>query len=218
LANLVAEVTADFERYDCARALKIIEEFFWRFCDDYIELVKDRAYQQGPAAVSAQITLRTAISVLLQLFAPFLPYTCEEAWSWGRAQAIPAPEFDSASVHRATWPDPATLRARCASGGSGADYVAEIGLSGASAPSVLQVAAEVLRQIRKAKSDAKRSVRAEVQRVKVRDTGPRLAAVQAVLEDLRSAGNVAELVTTELPDGAQADIEVQLLESRTSTN
>jgi valyl-tRNA synthetase len=81
---------------------------------------------------------------------------------------------------------------------------------------VLLVAAEVLRHIRKAKSDAKRSVRAEVERVIVRDTGPRLAAVQTVLEDLRSAGNVAELITIELPDGAEAIVDVRLLESRSS--
>jgi valyl-tRNA synthetase len=83
---------------------------------------------------------------------------------------------------------------------------------------VLQVAAEVLGRIRKAKSDAKRSVRAEVARVKVVDTGPRLAAVQTVREDLRSAGNVAELITVELTDGAEADVEVQLLENHSSAN
>jgi valyl-tRNA synthetase len=83
---------------------------------------------------------------------------------------------------------------------------------------VLLVAAEVLGKIRKAKSDAKRSVRAEVARVKVVDTGPRLAAVQIVREDLRSAGNVAELITVELTDGAEANVEVQLLESPSTTS
>jgi len=55
-----------------------------------------------------------------------------------------------------------------------------------------------------------------VERVIVRGIGPRLAAVQTVLEDLRSAGNVAELITIALPDGAEAIVRVQLLENRSS--
>jgi valyl-tRNA synthetase len=221
LAALVEEATAAFEQYDYARALKITEEFFWRFCDDYLELVKDRAYHQGPAAFSARTTLRTAVSVLLRLFAPVLPYACEEAWSWGRTEAGARPEFTTGSVHRASWPDPESLRARAGASMDTdvrADSVGGSELSGPSAPSVLLVAAEVLRQIRKAKSDAKRSVRAEVAKVKVVDTRARLAAVQTVLEDLRSAGNVAELITVELTGGAEATVEVQLHEINSSTS
>ena len=218
LAIVVEDATTDFEQYDYARALKLTEEFFWRFCDDYLELVKDRAYGQGPAADSARTTLRTAVSVLLRLFAPFLPYACEEAWSWGHTEGGALPEFGTGSVHRSSWPEAAGLRAlTSARADADADFGPETAVSGPSAPSVLQVAAEVLRQIRKAKSDAKRSVRAEVARVTVRDIGPRLAAVQTVLEDLRSAGNVAELITVELRDGAEANVEVQLLENHSST-
>lgn len=213
LARLVEEVTADFEQYDYARALKITEEFFWGFCDDYLELVKDRAYHEGPAAASAQTTLQAAVSVLLRLFAPFLPYACEEAWSWGSASWGSAA---AGSVHRAAWPDPTLLRTQAGAGVGAVGFVGNEALSGPSAPSVLQVAAEVLRTIRKAKSDAKRSVRAEVGSVRVMDTGPRLAAVQAALGDLRSAGNVAELITVELTDGTEANIEVELLESHSN--
>jgi valyl-tRNA synthetase len=214
LATVVEQATADFEQYDYARALKLTEEFFWRFCDDYLELVKDRAYADGPGADSARTTLRTAVSVLLRLFAPFLPYACEEAWSWGHSRTGALPEFGTGSVHRSTWPEAAGLRAQA---GAHVDFGAETAVSEPSALSVLAVAADVLGQIRKAKSDAKRSVRAEVARVTVRDIGPRLAAVQTVREDLRSAGNVAELITVELSDGAEANVEVQLLESHSST-
>jgi valyl-tRNA synthetase len=205
LALLVRETTTAFEGYDYARALKITEEFFWRFCDDYLELVKDRAYADGPAAESAQTALRTAVSVLLRLFAPFLPYVTEEAWSWAAQpdadeapSGVALPGFTAGSVHRASWPVP-----------DEASEVSEVSDAGES--SVLEVAAEVLRQIRRAKSDAKRSIRAEVASVVVADTAARIAAVRLVLSDLRSAGNVAELELVELADPGEPSIDVRLL-------
>jgi valyl-tRNA synthetase len=202
LATLIDEATSAFENYDYARALQVTEEFFWRFCDDYLELVKVRAYREGADSASARAALRIAVSTLLRLFAPILPYVTEEAWSWGRTEAGPLPGFTDGSVHRAAWPQAAELRT----------------LSNAAAlpegdPSVLVVAADVLRQIRKAKSDAKRSVRAEATSVTVVDSPPRIAAVEAVLDDLRSAGNARELITVELRNGAKATVEVQLPEA-----
>jgi valyl-tRNA synthetase len=202
LATLIDDATGAFENYDYARALQATEEFFWRFCDDYLELVKVRAYGDGPESASARAALCIAVSVLLRMFAPFLPYVTEEAWSWGQTEAGPRPGFTVGSVHRASWPGNAELRT----------------LSGAatqpdSDPAVLVIAADVLRQIRKAKSDAKRSVRAEATSVTVMDTRPGIAAVQAVLGDLRSAGNVRQLITVEMPEGAEATVEVQLPEA-----
>ena len=189
LSDLVETVTADFDGYDYARALQQTEEFFWQFCDDYLELVKDRAYGTGSASSSAQLALRTAVSVLLRLFAPFLPYVTEEVWSWDQA----------GSVHRSAWPSSEEIRS----------------LTSASAEiSVLVVAADVLRQIRKAKSDAKKSVRAEVRTVTVSDTADRLSAVRSVLADLRSAGNVTgELTTVEIAADAASSVDVELQEA-----
>ncbi|MGO2091796.1 MAG: valine--tRNA ligase [Microbacterium gubbeenense] len=106
LDRVIDQATASLDAYDHARALEVSESFFWTFCDDYLELVKERAYEGGPAGASAAVALRTALSTLLRLLAPVISFATEEAWSW----------FQDGSVHTAAWPvssgaagDPAVL-------------------------------------------------------------------------------------------------------------
>ncbi len=174
LAATVAEATESFAGYQYHRALERAEEFFWRFCDDYIELVKVRAYAGGDLGRSAQAALSVALSTLLRLFAPVLPFVTEEAWSW----------WQSGSVHRAPWPDAGELR----------------GVSCGADPAVLDVTSSVLAEVRRAKSEHKRSQRSEVAVLSIGDSADHVAAIRAAETDLRHAGHVRELVLAQAPE------------------
>ena len=101
LEQVVREATQAFEDYEYAKALQLTETFFWTFTDDYVELVKDRAYGGRGEAEQASVhaALATTLDALLRLFAPFLPFATEEVWSWWRGGVE-----QGASVHRAEWP------------------------------------------------------------------------------------------------------------------
>ncbi len=95
LAYLIEEATATFEKYEYARALQICESFFWSFTDDFVELIKDRAYgARGEQEQASVLTaLATTLDALLRLFAPFLPFVTEEIWSWWRAGSVHRAEY-----------------------------------------------------------------------------------------------------------------------------
>ncbi len=135
LGRVIEEATRAYEGFDHARALEVTEQFFWTFCDDYLELVKERAYTgEGAAQASAVAALRTAIDVMLRLLAPVLPFATEEVWAWTH----------EGSVHTATWP-----------------RASELGTS-TGPRGLLPAVSEALIGIRRAKTDAKASQKTPV--------------------------------------------------------
>jgi valyl-tRNA synthetase len=188
LAVVIEEASAAFEEYDYARALERTEAFFWSFCDDYLELVKARAYgnagEPGPASAQAALTL--ALSALLRLLAPITPFVTEEVWSWWR----------DGSIHTAPWPTVSEL---------GSSIAEDHGPA-----SALEVAADVLGSIRRAKTTAKRSMRSQVASLRVTDSAERVAALLSAEGDLRDAGGVVSLVTRVAEAADQASVDVVL--------
>jgi valyl-tRNA synthetase len=170
LAALVTEATESLEGYDYARVLQRTEAFFWRFCDDYVELVKARRYgeQGAEGAASANAALTSALSVLLRLFAPFLPFVTEEVWSWWR----------EGSIHVAPWPRAAELESIVADNSEGAKQAD----SGA-----YEWATQVLFEVRKQRSEAKQPLRVPITSVAVRAERADLDRMALVEADLRAA-------------------------------
>jgi valyl-tRNA synthetase len=170
LGALVDETTRAFEEYDYARVLQRTEAFFWRFCDDYLELVKGRRYgEQGPAgAASANAALTTALSVMLRLFAPFLPFVTEEVWSWWR----------EGSVHTAAWPTPEELRSRLLDNSEAVRQADQ---------RVYDWSIDVLFEVRKQRSEAKQPLKVPISAVTVKAAQADLDCMPVVEADLRGA-------------------------------
>jgi valyl-tRNA synthetase len=187
LRVLIDECTNAFVHYDSARALEKTEAFFWSFCDDYVELVKIRAYggADEAATTSARATLSLVLSALQRLFAPFLPFVTEEVWHW----------WHDDSIHRAPWPLVEEL-----------DDVARPTEPGLIFTSV----GNVLEAIRREKSEAKLSQRAEVRNVVA--VGPEhwTNAIRLGEGDLRDAGAVHSI---EYGESADISISVTLVDN-----
>ena len=179
LSQLVYESTEQFEAYDYARVLERSERFFWAFCDDYLELVKARRYGDltREGAASANSAMLVALSALLRLFAPFLPFVTEEVWSWWR----------EGSIHRAAWP-------------TWDEVVAPIDGADAGAVEVFAQSQLALAEVRRLKALAKRPAKAVIERaVLPRSFEPLTPAAH----DLKAAVHIRALSFADL---AEADL------------
>jgi valyl-tRNA synthetase len=170
LASVVDEATRDLDGYDYTKALQRSEEFFWRFCDDYLELVKGRRYgEQTPeGAASANSALASCLSVLLRLFAPFLPFVTEEVWSW----------WQSGSIHTSAWPTRAELDSLI---GDHSERTRQ------EDQAIYEWATEVLFEVRKQRSEAKQPLKVPITGVTVTADQESLRRMQNVDADLRAA-------------------------------
>ncbi len=192
LRGVITAATEALASYDHSRALELTESFFWTFCDDYLELVKERAYNregkwEESEAASARAALALVIDNVCRLLAPYLPFVAEEVWSWYRA----------GSIHRASWPTVEPLE------GVGGD------------PAVLAAASGALIALRRVKSEAKVSPRTPFLSVVLEAPAESADAIRGVVADLSAASKVEgsfDLVPYEVAKGAEAETRVASFE------
>jgi len=176
LSWLVRESTEQLEAYDYARVLEQTERFFWSFCDDYLELVKARRYGDftPEGAASANSAMLVALSTLLRLFAPYLPFVTEEVWSWWRP----------GSVHRASWP-------------MAEEVVAPIGGDDAAAVTVFNQSKLALGEVRRIKALEKRPVKAVIERAVL---PAQFRSLEPASRDFRAAAHIRDLTFGEVDE------------------
>jgi valyl-tRNA synthetase len=169
LALLVRESTEQLDAYDYARVLERTESFFWGFCDDYLELVKSRRYGDFGAggAASANSAMLVALSTLLRLFAPYLPFVAEEVWSWWRP----------GSVHTAKWP-------------TAEEVLEPIGGADQHAISAREATQAALADVRRVKSVLKKPVKAVISKAVLPSA---FEGLRPAARDFQAATHIREL-------------------------
>ena len=166
LAEVITGATKAYEEFNYTKALELTEQFFWTFTDDYVELVKERAYRENDAdAESAKAALAEALMIMLRLFAPVMPFVTEEVWSW----------WQSGSVHQQSWPTVAELDGIIGD----AKLHREIGA--------------VIADIRRVKTDAQQSMKARIATAIISGPAESIARLQSAQADLISAGGIDNL-------------------------
>ena len=175
LARVIDQATQALDDYEHSKALETVESFFWNFCDNYIELAKNRAYGTAEATgrtpdqaqvLSARTTLGLVLDALDRLLAPFLPFASEEVWQWMHQ--------GEGSVHRAPWPQAEAYREAA----QGQD------------PELLTWAGKALASLRRIKSEAKVSMKTPILSASLSVAPEGLEAVKAALDDIAEAGKV----------------------------
>lgn len=175
MSLVVKQATDYLNNYEHSKALEVIENYFWQFCDDYIELVKNRAYGTADAigntpsetaVLSARTALGMGLDAFARLLAPYLPYSTEEVWSWMHA--------GEGSVHTAPWPKPLAYA------------TAAFNVS----PDILAHAGATLAALRGIKSKAKVSMKTPIERVRLAVSDDVRASIRAALSDIAEAGRV----------------------------
>lgn len=180
LGDVIDSATKALHDYDYTSALEAAERYFWMFCDNYIELVKERAYSGTPEAESAAAASSIALRTLLKLFAPFMPYVTEEVWSW----------FHTTSVHTQSWPV-ATDVATTAPGNA----------------DLLRIVGELVSGVRGVKTDAKVKQRHAVLSATITGTDDERNLVQSVEGDVKA---VCKIDTVTYEDGELGVKNVEL--------
>ncbi|MBI4146111.1 valine--tRNA ligase [Candidatus Woesearchaeota archaeon] len=162
LAQTISAAAEAFDHYEYSKARMVIDQFFWRdFCDNYVELVKNRAYEGSAAEkLSCQVALLACLSAVVRLMAPFTPFICEEVY-----QLYLKSREGVKSVHLSGWPV--------------APKVDE------SAEKVGEVVLAVLAAVRKKKSEAKVSMKVPLKRLVIECS----VDISAALDDLKATVN-----------------------------
>jgi len=104
LHKVIKDSTESFDRYEYSKTKSEVEKFFWQtFCDQYLEIVKDRLYNPDSrgkeARKSGQESLFQTILTVIKMVAPIMPHITEEIYQlyWAKKEGCK-------SVHISNWP------------------------------------------------------------------------------------------------------------------
>jgi valyl-tRNA synthetase len=169
--NLQKTFIKSMDKYEIAFALDELERFFWDFCDNYIEIVKDRLYNPqahgANAKESGQFALYTVLLGMLKMFHNFMPHITEEIYSQSFANTEPKPFLHMTKYSEIEFADESVIE----KGNRALDVIAEI---------------------RKKKSVEQVGMKTRVKQVTVQSENTEF--LKSVEQDIKSVGSVDNVI------------------------
>lgn len=186
LNDIVSKATKAFEGLDYARSLEVTEASFWDFCDNYVEIVKSRAYgsQGKDMALQAGATLKIALNTYTKLFAPIAPFTCEEIYSW----------ISNESIHIQAWPNEEDILGRVSDKAIGDEIYAYL--------------SDLSMYPRRYKTENKISLKTELANMKISDLDEKLVYAPVIELDLKEVAR-ADSITWNSAKELNVEIEAK---------
>lgn len=167
--DLTKKVKEFYMKYNIAEGKKLAENFFWKtFCDNYLEIIKNRVYRgKGDKKISAQYTLYYSLLAILKMFSPVTPFITEDIY-----QNYFKKYEKEKSIHISAWPEQIKIKNKNTD--------------------VFDLMIDIVSKVRQAKSNAKKSVKAEIILTLDKKTKGKL---KYVLDDLRAVINAKDIKT-----------------------
>ncbi|MBI5871692.1 valine--tRNA ligase [archaeon] len=168
LNEIVGECTKFFDEYEYSKAKGAVENFFWHeFCDNYLEIVKDRLYNAArKGKQSALFALYNSLFIMIRLFAPIMPFITEEIY-----QLYYAERENCKSIHISAWPKIAVKHNK---------KIEETG----------NLFVEILAKVRQEKAEHHKSLKAEIILNLEKE---KLKLLHNVIDDLKAVCNAREI-------------------------
>ncbi len=174
LAATIRLATSNLERFEFGIAKGDIERFFWGdLCDNYLEMIKARLYDDSPEGAAARAAavagLYDVLHATVRLLAPYVPHVCEAVY-----QELFAEPEGCVSVGKAPWPKAAPQ-------------------ASAQAQAAGDAAVAVLTAVRRWRSEQKVSPGRSLTHVQIRAGAEVCSHFEAVREPVLAAGRIHEL-------------------------
>jgi len=186
-SKLAKESTKNFMDYEYSHTKLETDKLFWHtFCDNYLEIVKDRVYnveKRGKEArLSAQYGLYHSLFTIIKLMAPITPFITEELY-----HAFYKKHEKIKSIHLAKWPD--------------------LNLIDNNAEKIGDFFVYVLQHVRRAKTEKNLSLKTPVKKVIAHGKITK-ADFEKIRLDLIATTNAEEIIFEPLNKDSKIDYEV----------
>lgn len=186
LSKIIKNSTESFEKYEYIRTKSDVENFFWHtFADNYLEIIKDRIYNEGKRGKgprkSAQYALYTTLLSIIKMMAPIMPHITEELYQLYFKKS----EKDK-SIHVSKWPS--------------------INLIDEKAEKVGDFFISILQDVRRAKSEKNLSMKKPVKKITAKGKITKEEFMQ-IRDDLVAVTNAEEVIFEKLKPDSKIDYE-----------